>query len=217
MGKTFTALAVVAFAVILGSYAFLRVSSRVASPVVTPSLSSTPDPYAGWKSYENSDLGFSFRYPSAWGEVSAPAHKGGVSGYSFSGRFSLPGVFMFMLVTAGWSNGTGGPVFGYYTGASAPYAFHYPDGSLGADIVPTATIGTVNSGPALVVDGDAGMQLDNTLRGQIPPPNAFTYAFINLDLSYASSQVKGIEFALSNPQATDNANLRKVLASFKVR
>lgn len=68
---------------------------------------STADPFAGWNSYTNSDLGFGFRYPKEFGVVSFVIANG-ESGKKFNGTFSNTTLLDFGGINDSFSEGRGG-------------------------------------------------------------------------------------------------------------
>lgn len=66
-----------------------QLSDLKASPSSSPSVSTTADPTANWKTYTNTKYGFSFKYPKDWVIEEEPVKKQGILIWSAEGYAQL--------------------------------------------------------------------------------------------------------------------------------
>ncbi len=79
------------------------------SPTVESTVSASPtttlDETANWKTYNNKDLGISFKYPAQLGEVNVSVRSGAEGGKELYGTFSANNGITFKAITSNFAEG----------------------------------------------------------------------------------------------------------------
>ena len=173
MSKTLLYLLVLAVLLMAGTVTYVSSARRSEVPVTVPSPSAaTPvpvspspaaastapiaDPYAGWKTYSSAEFGFTFRYPSEWGDVSLSSVLGD-SGKYLGGRFSDRPSLAFGGQTVDFTRGIGASFLnfaGCVEEDGGAYGCRFAAGDKIRKVTPSKTFRTS--------DGNAGLLLFDT-------------------------------------------------------
>ncbi len=224
MGKALIPLVSIASILIVGTYIHVRRSQTpIASPAVTPSIAasftpvatSTPDPNAGWRTYSNPEVGFSFQYPSEWGEVNISKRKGD-TGQAFGGHFSGNEKMTFGGQTPDFSVGTGAgflSFFGCTKNTDTTYECSFARDKT-RTISPSKVITTVGGTTALILSNiEIPQVLAPTTRGAYVnlsgttyPGLAFQYVSIpDADAADFDALVSSVKIAKADPSTDETA------------
>jgi hypothetical protein len=181
---------------------------------------------SNWKTYENNEVGFSFRYPPDWGDVSFEVFPTGGEGATLKGRFqNLKAESGFIIFTDPWEKPIGaGPLFGHFVVKNQNEVEYYvrqyraEDKSIGI-VKSTKIINLENKEQAVILGGqerfdwwlklypDTEIKQENIADDQS--------GFINFSSQYQAEKVRGFEFTYEAIPSQDITNFDLMVSTFK--
>lgn len=160
------------------------------------------DNVANWKTYENKEIGISFKYPSEYGDFNLTIRNGGYSGKIYTGEFPNNKFFFVGGVTNDFSAGRGGYFtdFVSYSYEGDKYYYYGPGPATAKELLEPDKILYIDGQQALYVTNNSfvdergleGPSLSNTVTNggvliNLPNNNIFKgIAILNLDKSVLS-------------------------------
>lgn len=188
---------------------------QVASPVTTtPETAQEPtqstDEIANWKTYENKELGFSFRYPASYGDFQVSINNG-ATGRKFTGLFQDNKYFSIGGLTADFSAGQSGDFldFGKYLNEGGKY-YHLMVLDKKWLLEPIKIL-TASGQKILIVNGNSYVEERNE-DGPTINPGSNGGALINIP---GSGEFKGVAVWNSDVNDLPQSSFEEILMTFK--
>lgn len=174
------------------------------------------DETANWQLYINGDLGLSFKYPAAFGEITYKDNLPSETGKEFIITFSKNDKFLMGGMTSDFSAGRGGSFLdsrGYYE-ENGKYYFYF------VDTKPSTTyplnplkILTVNGHSILLVDRQSFVGNDNIDGPYLHPGEGNLGALLN----FTNSSFPGMAVWDKDTQAVPQEMFEKILSTFRFK
>lgn len=181
--------------------------------IVPPSSTPTPtdqNGIAGWKTYENKEIGISFKYPSEYGDFSISINNS-ETGKKYTGGFQNNKVFSIGGITEDFTAGRSGYFLDFvkYLSESGKY-YHLM--ALGKKwLVEPVKILNIDGQKILIVNGDSYVE-ERNVEGPTINPGPNGGALVNLP---SNGDFKGLAIWNSDVKTLSQSRFEEILATFK--
>jgi len=179
------------------------------TPETTQEPTQPADEIASWKTFENKDLGFSFRYPASYGDFQISINNG-ETGKKFTGNFQNNMYFSIGGITADFSAGRSGYFLDFvkYLNEDGKY-YHLMALDTKWLVEPTKTL-TADGQKILIVKGDDYVTERNE-EGPVINPGSNGGALINIP---GSGEFKGVAVWNSDINILPQNDFEEILMTF---
>jgi len=184
-------------------------------PVVTtpetPQEPATPaDVTANWETCENKELGFSFRYPTSYGDFQISINNG-EAGKKFTGNFQNNKYFSIGGITADYSAGRSGYFLDFVKYLSEGGKYYHLMALDTKRLVEPIKILTADGQKILIVNGNSYVE-ERNIEGPTINPGSNGGALINIP---SSGEFKGLAVWNSDINNLPQIDFEEILMTFK--